>query len=321
MTVVEIQKAGPLSTFQDLGRVGHQHQGVRVCGVMDTFASRIANRLAGNADDCAVIEYTLVGDTLKFNTSATVAITGADAECRIDGQRQPLWQTLSIKAGSTLTIGGMAWGVRAYLAIAGGWSIPNILGSVSTDLVAEFGGLNGRALKKGDSLLVNQRESTETLAFKTLSANRYREVYRREQEVIPLRVLLGPDNEHFHSRFLSALDHLQFQVSSDSNRQGITMDCQHFEGPIHSALGPDIISSFTTFGTIQVPRHGRPTVLMADRQSTGGFARLAKIIDADLPLFAQCRPGQLVCFVPVSVAEARAAKAYQGAIIDSLDGE
>jgi biotin-dependent carboxylase-like uncharacterized protein len=288
---------------------------------MDTFASRVANRLVGNTDDSAVIEHTLLGDTLKFNTSATVAITGADAECRIDGKRQPLWQTLSVDAGATLTIGGMAWGVRAYLAIAGGWAVSRILGSASTDLVAGFGGLDGRALLKGDALLINQGEGTETLTIKTLSANRYREVYCRDQEVVPLRVLMGPDSEHFHSRFLSALEYLQFQVSSDSNRQGITVDCKNYEGPIHSDLGPDIISSFTTFGTIQVPKHGRPTVLMADRQSTGGFARLAKIIDADLPVLAQCRPGQLICFVPVSVAEARAAKAYQGAIIDSLDDE
>ncbi len=318
MTVVEVQKAGPLSTLQDLGRVGYQHQGVRVCGVMDTFASRAANRLVGNNDNCAVIEQTLLGDTLKFTTSATIAITGADAECRIDGQRQPLWQALSVGAGSTLTIGGMAWGVRAYLAIAGGWSVPISLGSASTDLVGGFGGIDGRALKKGDSLLVNGCEGAELKETQKLPANRYREVYQRDHEVIPVRVLLGPDSEHFHSRFLSALDHLQFQVSSDSNRQGITMDCKHYEGPIHSALGPDIISSFTTFGTIQVPRHGRPTVLMADRQSTGGFARFAKVIDADLPLLAQCRPSQMVCFVPVSLAEARAAKLYQDAIVDSI---
>lgn len=318
MTVVDVQKAGPLSTLQDLGRVGHQHQGVRVCGVMDTFASRVANRLVGNTDDSAVIEHTLLGDTLKFNTSATVAITGADAECRIDGKRQPLWQTLSVDAGATLTIGGMAWGVRAYLAIAGGWAVSTILGSASTDLAAGFGGIDGRAIQKGDSFAVNESQRHEALESKKLAANRYREVYHRDQEVIPLRVLLGPDSDHFHSRFVAALDQLQFQISSDSNRQGITLDCKHYDGPIHSALGPDIISSFTAMGTIQIPRHGRPTVLMADRQSTGGFARFAKVIDADLPILAQCRPGQTVCLVPVSLSEARAAKLYQDAMVDSI---
>lgn len=318
MTVVEIQKVGPLSTFQDLGRVGCQHQGVRVCGVMDAFASRTANRLVGNADDCAVIEYTLVGDSLRFNEPATLAITGADVECRLDGQRIPTWQTFEVEEGSMLTVGGMAWGVRAYLAIAGGWSVPITLGSASTDLVAGFGGLDGRVVKKGDSLLVNRRGIPEAPAIKKLPANRYREVYQRNQEVIPLRVLLGPDSEHFHSRFVAALEQLQLQVSTDSNRQGITLDCKNYEGPIHSALGPDIISSFTTFGTIQIPRHGRPTVLMADRQSTGGFARFAKVIDADLPVLAQCRPGQTVCLVPVSLAEARAARLYQDAMVDSV---
>lgn len=318
MAAVEIQKSGPLSTFQDLGRVGHQHQGVRVCGAMDTFASRVANRLVGNTDDCAVIEYTLLGDTVTFSGPAIVAMTGADAECRVNGQRLSMWQTLRLEPGATLTIGGMAWGVRAYLAVSGGWAVTPVLGSASTDLAAGFGGLDGRALKKGDFLRFNTGVGDETPAMKKLSANRYREVYHRDQEVIPLRVLLGPDSDHFHSRFVAALDQLQFQISSDSNRQGITLDCKHYDGPIHGALGPDIISSFTTFGMIQIPRHGRPTVLMADRQSTGGFARFAKVIDADLPTLAQCRPGQSVCLVPVSLAEARAAKLYQDAIVDSI---
>lgn len=318
MITIEIQKAGPLSTLQDLGRVGQQHQGVRVCGVMDAFASCVANRLVGNPDDSAVIEYTLLGDTLVFNQSSTVAITGADVECRLDGQRQPTWQTLAVDKGSTLTIGSMAWGVRAYLAIAGGWSAQTILGSRSTDLLAGFGGNGGQILKKGDSLSVEEAVNTKPTAFKKLPPNRYREVYHRDQEVIPLRVLIGPDTEHFHPRFIAALDQLQFQVSTDSNRQGITLEFKNYEGPIHSALGPDIISSFTTFGTIQIPSHGRPTVLMADRQSTGGFARFAKVIDADLPILSQCRPGQTVCLVPISLAEARAAKAYQDAIVDSI---
>lgn len=318
MAAVEIQKSGPLSTFQDLGRVGHQHQGVRVCGAMDTFASRVANRLVGNTDDCAVIEYTLLGDTVTFSGPAIVAMTGADAECRVNGQRLSMWQTLRLEPGATLTIGGMAWGVRAYLAVSGGWAVTPVLGSASTDLAAGFGGLDGRALKKGDFLRFNTGVGDETPAMKKLSASRYDEVYQRNQEVIPLRVLLGPDSEHFHPRFVAALDQLQFQVSADSNRQGITLDCKHYDGPIHGALGPDIISSFTTFGTIQIPRHGRPTVLMADRQSTGGFARFAKVIDADLPTLAQCRPGQSVCLVPVSLAEARAAKLYLDAIVDSI---
>lgn len=318
MTAVEIQKAGPLSTFQDLGRVGHQHQGVRVCGAMDSFAARVANRLVGNMDDCAVIEYTLLGDTLTFDGPAIIAMTGADAECRVDGQRLPMWQMLRLEAGVTLTIGSMAWGVRAYLAIAGGWSVPTILGSASTDLAAGFGGIEGRVIQKGDSFAVNESQRHEALESKKLAANRYREVYHRDQEVIPLRVLLGPDSDHFHSRFVAALDQLQFQISSDSNRQGITLDCKYYDGPIHSALGPDIISSFTAMGTIQIPRHGRPTVLMADRQSTGGFARFAKVIDADLPILAQCRPGQTVCLVPISLSEARAAKLYQDAMVDSI---
>jgi antagonist of KipI len=318
MAVVDITKVGPLSTLQDLGRVGHQHQGVRVCGVMDAFAACVANRLVGNPDGSAVIEYTLLGDTLMFNQSSTVAITGADIECRLDGQRQPTWQTLTVDAGSTLTLGGMAWGVRAYLAVTGGWSVPIILGSASTDLVAGFGGVDGRALRKGDALSAENGGVAETEDIKKLPANRYREVYQRDQAVIPLRVLLGPDSEHFHARFFAALEQLQFQVSADSNRQGITLDCKNYDGPIHSALGPDIISSFTNFGTIQIPRHGRPTVLMADRQSTGGFARFAKVIDADLPVLAQCRAGQTVCLVPVSLAEARAAKLYQDAMVDSV---
>ena len=213
MTAVEIQKAGPLSTFQDLGRVGHQHQGVRVCGAMDTFAARVANRLVGNLDDCAVIEYTLLGDTLTFDGPAIVAIAGADIECRVDGQRLPMWQTLRLEAGVTLTIGGMAWGVRAYLAIAGGWAVSRILGSASTDLAAGFGGIDGRAIQKGDSFAVNESQSHEVLQRKKLSANRYREVYHRDHKVIPLRVLLGPDSDHFHSRFAAALDQLQFQIT------------------------------------------------------------------------------------------------------------
>lgn len=306
----EIVKAGPLSTVQDLGRLEHEASGVRVCGVMDRLAASIANRLVNNPTDAALIEQTLMGDQIRFSQPTRVAVCGADAEVRLDGERRTTWQSFAVEAGSVLSVKGMAWGVRSYVAVQGGWQVEPVMGSASTDLIAGLGGVNGRSLRATDSLRFHLTESLSSTSDLRFSSARLTELYQRDRAAVGLRIVLGPDLDHFAARFLSRLGYIEFKVGSDSNRQGITLDIGSNEHELHSALGPDIVSSFTTMGSIQVPAHGRPTILMADRQSTGGFARLGKVIDADLPALAQCRVGQTVVLLPVSIEEARAASRY-----------
>ena len=306
----EIVKAGPLSTVQDLGRLEHEASGVRVCGVMDRLAASIANRLVNNPTDAALIEQTLMGDQIRFSQPTRVAVCGADAEVRLDGERRTTWQSFAVEAGSVLSVKGMAWGVRSYVAVQGGWQVEPVMGSASTDLIAGLGGVNGRSLRATDSLRFHFTESLSSTSDLRFSSARLTELYQRDRAAVGLRIVLGPDLDHFAARFLSRLGYIEFKVGSDSNRQGITLEIGSNEQELHSALGPDIVSSFTTMGSIQVPAHGRPTILMADRQSTGGFARLGKVIDADLPALAQCRVGQTIVLLPVSIEEARAASRY-----------
>ena len=306
----EIVKAGPLSTVQDLGRLEHEASGVRVCGVMDRLAASIANRLVNNPIDAALIEQTLMGDQIRFSQPTRVAVCGADAEVRLDGERRTTWQSFAVEAGSVLSVKGMAWGVRSYVAVQGGWQVEPVMGSASTDLIAGLGGVNGRSLRATDSLRFHLTESLSSTSDLRFSSARLTELYQRDRATVGLRILLGPDLDHFAARFLSRLGYIEFKVGSDSNRQGITLEIGSNEQELHSALGQDIVSSFTTMGSIQVPAHGRPTILMADRQSTGGFARLGKVIYADLPALAQCRVGQTIVLLPVSIEEARAASRY-----------
>lgn len=293
-----VVRPGLLTTVQDLGRWGCQGLGVPVAGPMDTRSLRQANLLVGNADGAAGLEITLLGPTLRASAPLVAAVVGADLELRVDGRRMPVGRVFDVPAGGELAIGGGApgTGARAYLAVAGGIDTPPVLGSRSTHLVSRMGGLDGRALHAGDVLTIGGPAP---------------EGPRRGAAVPPatapadgrLRVLLGPQDDWFAPSTIDTFLTAPFTVSARSDRMGFRL-----EGPpIPAARPAELVSEPVAFGAVQVPKGGAPILLMADRQTAGGYPKIATVIAADLPLAGQLAPGAAVRFVACTRSEARAA--------------
>ncbi|MCL6515459.1 biotin-dependent carboxyltransferase family protein [Alicyclobacillus sp.] len=306
---MRVLRPGLLTTVQDLGRVGHQRHGVIVSGAMDEVAHRVANLLVGNEDHAPTLEMTLVGPSLAFDADAVIAICGGDLSATAAGVRLPLWRPIRVRAGTVVEFGGARAGCRAYLAVAGGWDVPLVLGSASTYLRAGIGGHDGRALAAGDVLtwrtpgaLASQwlaAPEGDAVAVASWSAShRVRPRYRGD---IAVRVMDGPQADWFREESRAAFFEAAFTVGSQSDRMGYRL-----QGPALALTAPrELLSEAVTMGTVQVPPDGNPILLMADRQTTGGYAKIGQVIRADLPLVAQLKPGDTLRFVRVSVAEAQ----------------
>ena len=311
MTAIEVIDGGLLTTVQDLGRLGYQQYGVPVSGAMDGWALRAANRLAGNDENTAALEITLVGPVLRFDGAGMIALAGADLGARLDGRPLAVWQSSVVQRGSTLAFGGARDGCRAYLAVAGGIDVPVVLGSRSTLLNARLGGFEGRALAAGDDVPVGPSPDRSAAAGRRLQPDTC-PVYGHAHTV---RVVLGPQDDAFTEegveRFLSGT----YTMAPQSDRVG----CR-FVGPcIRHRRGADIVSDGTACGSIQVTGDGMPIVLMADRGTTGGYTKIATVASVDLSRLAQAAPGDRVRFVRVGVDEAqvlwRAARAQLDRIV------
>lgn len=321
-----VQTPGLLSTLQDLGRRGRQHEGVPVCGAMDPFAMQVANLLAGNGRGAAVLEITLLGPCLQALGDTAIAVCGADLTAQLDGVPLPLWRTVPVRAGQTLRFGRRVAGARAYLAVAGGFHAPDVLGSRSTFLRAGIGGLAGRALRTGDVL-----EGTQLETFGSRPAT---EVARGERDAagtgralapsavpqypstITVRVMLGPHEDHFTPQTLETFLAAEYALSPQSDRQGYRL-----VGPPLSCR-PDrqgaLLSEAAPWGGLQIPPDGQPILLMADRQTTGGYPLLAVACSADRSALAQLAPGDTVSFRQVSLEEAQDAAIVQERFLSLL---
>lgn len=306
-------KTSVLSTLQDLGRTDFEHLGVRVGGVMDPFAAGVANRLVGNSCDCAVIETTFGGDKIVFDEPAQIAVTGAELDVLVNGMRHPCWAQVSINAGDELSLGFARRGVRSYLAVEGGWQSALVLRSRSADLAGALHETSLRALSAGQVLDFRPSAAHEWTG-QSYPVSRREELYQVNAQTKRVRVLKGPESMRVNRGFSRQFERLLFTVGKESNRQALTLDLESDAPAALSEKGADIVSSYTAFGTIQVPAHGRLTVLMADRQSTGGFIRLGQVIAADLPVLSQARQGDRLGFSWVSQEEARTLAAY----VDSM---
>ena len=278
---ISVLDPGFLTTVQDLGRWGYERFGVPVSGAMDPFALRAGNALVGNPWGAAALECTLLGPTLNFAEDALVALTGTGFELYLGEQRLPAWTAALVRAGSTVRLvnaAGSGWG---YLAVAGGIDVPAVMGSRSTYLRGRFGGLEGRALQAGDSLPVGRSDRRPgSLAGRELPA-RLRPAYSSAPVV---EVILGPQEAAFTGAGMEAFLDGEYTVSSESDRMGYRL-----VGPqIAHRSGADILSDGIVFGSVQVPASGQPIVLMSDRQTTGGYTKIATVVSADLPLLAQC---------------------------------
>ena len=293
---ITVENGGILTTVQDEGRFGNQAFGVSTSGAMDPHSFHIANLLVGNEMTEGVLEMTFIGPTLTFTSDNIIAVTGGDLTPMLDGQPFPMYRAVLVKKGQKLMFAGARNGSRGYIAFAGGLDIPLVMGSKSTLLRNHIGGVEGRKLEKGDSI--------EFTAPKTELPNM--ELRHVPAEIFPddevvLRVVLGPQENEFTEEGVRKFFWYSGKITNEFDRMGCRL-----EGPfIAYKTTSDIISDGIAFGSVQVPSHGKPIILLADRQTTGGYAKIATVVSVDIPKLVQRKTEQKVRFQAVSVEEAQ----------------
>ena len=303
---------GMLTTIQDQGRWGWQSRGVPVAGPMDPYCHRLANVLVGNQSDGATLEVTLVGPEVEFQDERIAAVTGAEFETTVDGREQPLNAPFPVSAGSVLRLGPRRRGARAYVAVGGGIASPAVLGSRATHLPSEMGGLNGRPLRAGDVLPLGKRgresfpgrDQTEKTPDPFLPDGR-----------ATVRILPGPHADRLAPDALDVLQSAPYVLDASANRMGFRLHGAR----LRHAGDAEMLSDATPLGALQVPAAGEPILLMADRQTTGGYPSLATVISADIRLAGQLAPGDSIVFVVSSRREAMAALIAQEQALMALE--
>jgi biotin-dependent carboxylase-like uncharacterized protein len=293
---IRVLRPGLLTTVQDMGRWSSQAMGVAVAGPMDPFSHRLANHLVGNAPDAATLEITLIGPVLEIHADTTLAVTGADFDLTCAGRPAPLGATFRAERGDELRFGRRRGGARAYLAVAGGGILTDpVLGSRATHVVSRMGGLDGRGLLAGDRLPI--------AASASCPQNRVRGLTLPTSGRARLRVLPGPQDAWFGPDGWHTLTSVSFRISPRSNRMGYRL-----EGPPLARLRADEpISEPVNIGAIQVPAAGEPILLMADRQTAGGYPKIGHVVAADLCVAGQLAPGEFIEFDRCTYREAVAA--------------
>jgi antagonist of KipI len=306
VATIAIIKPGMLTTIQDLGRWGFQARGVPVAGPMDEYSHRLANRLVGNHPSAAALEITLLGPEIDAGADVTCAVAGAAFALIADGAAVRMHEPFVLRAGTRLRFGTRGAGARATFAVRGGFAVEPVFGSRATSLIARMGPLGGRALRAGDVLPVGEARAVAGAGTRAEAAAAPLPVPAGGARV---RVLPGPHEEMFTPAAHEKLFNGRFTITPQSNRMGYRLD-----GPAIAHRGPaDILSDATAIGSIQVPASGQPILLMADRQTTGGYPKIATVIGADLPLAGQLAPGDWLEFRPCTRAAARdAARARVG---------
>jgi antagonist of KipI len=311
--LISVLKPGLLTTVQDEGRFGYQKTGLVVSGALDAVALRTANLLVGNPAGAAGLEYTLRGPTLRFAADALLALTGADLAASISGQPVPPGRPVAVRAGAVLAFGAPKASGRAWLAVAGGVAVPPVLGSSATYLRAALGGVAGGALRAGDELPVGEWSAMGRRLFEALKPptaagwaaagwHAAPAPLARPGALLGVRALPGPEYEQFVPASQRAFWAEEFTVTPAADRMGCRLS-----GPeLRRLASTELLSSAVTFGTVQVPAGGQPIVLLADRQTTGGYPRLAQVITADLGRLAQALPGTRLRFQRTTLAEAQA---------------
>ena len=311
-----VLRPGLFTTIQDGGRWGYQDRGVPVSGPMDRQAHRLANALVGNPPDAATLEATLLGPELRFDQPTVMAVTGADLEAAIDDKPAAIDTPHRVKSGGILRFGARRSGTRAYIAIDGGIDVPVILGSRSTHVVSGLGGIDGRALRAGDRVSLgspNDERSEPNPLWRKPLRFAPQETITRTIHGARLRAMRGPQNYQFEESALDWLAGTRFTVSPQSDRMGYRLVPGSSRIPIPESRIPagSMISDAAFTGGIQIPPSGDPILLMADRQTTGGYPQIATVITADLPLAGQLAPGDWIEFALCTRVEAIAALTEQ----------
>ncbi|MFD1334324.1 biotin-dependent carboxyltransferase family protein [Oceanobacillus iheyensis] len=295
----EVMKPGLATSVQDLGRTGYQQYGVVVSGAMDAFALQVANVLVGNERTEAGLEIVIMGPKMKILEDIIFAIGGADLSAKLDNQLIQPWKSYRASKGQILSFGQPAQGSYAYLAIAGGIDVPSVMKSKSTFVKARLGGFHGRFLQKGDILSSNDSYGINARPGRQLKNKDIPDYdYNR-----PIRVIKGPDQQLFSSTSYDSFFASTYKMSPQSDRMGYRLEGEpisHIDGD-----SADIISDAILPGTIQIPANGQPIILLADRQTSGGYARMATVITVDLPQVIQRMSGTAFTFELISLAEAQ----------------
>jgi antagonist of KipI len=299
--MIRVLEPGAFTTVQDLGRPGRASAGVPPGGAMDPLALRVANLLAGNPEDAAALEITMIGPLLTFEAPAIVAIAGAAFEAGLDGEPVPHGASFTVAAGATLRLARPARGARAYLAVRGGIAVPPVLGSSSTLATAGFGGWLGRALAANDYLRAGEPQADAPMRRLVSGA--------MPDPPDAIRVVPGPQTDAFTDWGLKVFFSKEFTVSPRSDRAGVRLQGTPLVHTRQADLDPEGVMT----GAVQVPGDGMPIILGPDRPVTGGYVKIATVITADLPLIAQSRPGDTLRFAEVDVASARAILSEQEA--------
>lgn len=365
---LEIISAGPLTTVQDLGRVGYAAQGFQESGACDKYALKLANLLVGNTPGqraekvsggagkqsdgengkfaanqaesragAAGLEFTLKGGVIRFTEPEVIALTGADMRPELNGDPVAMFRPLHVQSGDVLTMGMAVTGLRCYLAVAGGIQVPSVMGSRSTNLKCRLGGLEGRALRDGDMLQSgeNKKKTSEKgrtgfQGLRTAAVQRQGQSRSRDHEeglkldeeigrwlsrsstpyrimgnecIVMLRTVPGPQLEAFTEEGIRTFEREIYTLTADSNR----MACKLTGAAIETVNSSDIISDGIVEGSVQVASDGKPIVMLADHQTTGGYAKIGTVISTDIPALAQLKPGEKAAFKFVTPEEGIAA--------------
>jgi biotin-dependent carboxylase-like uncharacterized protein len=331
--MIDVIRAGLLTTVQDLGRQGYRHLGVARGGALDRLALQVGNRLVGNAPEAAGLEITFGPVVLRFARATRVALTGAEFGATLDGKPVHAWWSLPVKAGQTLTLQAARRDMRGYVAIAGGIDVLPMLGSRSTDLAGRFGGLGGRALRDGDRLPLGA-PAPRAASGVSLAAPEFgvkapswckfglvHEAPRRGRHpsglawAMPIRVLPGPEYDSFGADAQRAFWADEWLVTPNSNRMGYRLAGTELK----RTRKADLLSHAVIPGTIQVPPNGQPIVLLSDAQTTGGYPKIGAVIEADLWKLAQVRLNTAIRFIPATPQDARRALLDERAYLRQID--
>ncbi|QDI91117.1 biotin-dependent carboxyltransferase family protein [Salicibibacter halophilus] len=307
---LQVVKPGLFTTVQDLGRNGFLHQGVLESGAMDRISLRTANMIVGNDENDAVLELTLNGPEIKMEADCLITVTGGGIVPVINGTPFSLGVPIFIPAKSNLNFQPANHGSRAYLAVAGGIDVPVVMDSKSTYVRAGIGGLEGRSLDKGDRLHVGKKKEKAKKRLQSISEKASGKPLAEqwgangpllERSRKTIRVFPGTHFDQFTSTSQKQFFQQSYTVSSRSDRMGYRLQSNE---PLKRRESTSLLSEPVAFGTVQVPSDGQPIVLMADRQTTGGYPRFAQVAAVDIGKIAQSRPNEPVSFEKITLEEA-----------------
>lgn len=296
MGIIFLQ-SGLYTTVQDLGRNGYQNSGFHVCGAMDRRAFLIANMLLDNHENEAVLEFTMMGPTIQFTSNTVIAITGGNFAPVLNGKPVPMYQAVNAYENDILEFKFAVDGNWGYVAFLGGLDIPKEMGSRSTDIKCGIGGYRGRKIEKGDQIEFGYgRKYLNHFSARKLEQPSY------AADITEIRVVMGPQDDYFTEKGINTFLSSEYKLTSECDRMGYRLEGEYIE---HNEMGADIISDGIAFGSIQVPAHGKPIVMLADRQTTGGYTKIATVVSADIPKLVQCKFNKKVKFTAISVEAAQ----------------